>query len=79
MTGTGYFADMLGGVERVVSVHFTPGAIISTKHVKKAMGIPNGDKSATVFVARALQELEARGVLEAAQRNGVRRYKVRAR
>jgi hypothetical protein len=68
---------MVARVERAAVGRVAPGTIITVKHVKKALGIPSGDKSATAFVSRALQELERRGVLDEAPRNGVRKYKTR--
>lgn len=61
---------------RAINEKFNAGAILETKHVRKALEIPSSDRSKTIFISRGLQKLNDLGFLEFIGRNSPKRYKI---
>jgi hypothetical protein len=77
LSDNGFFSTFVKDVEKVINNHFTEGAIIDVKYIRRLMGIPSKNRSKTAFVARALDKLSTEGVIEHFDQKTTKRYKKR--
>jgi hypothetical protein len=77
MIDDGFFTTLVKDVEKVINDHFSDGAIIDVKYVRRLMGIPSKNRSKTAFVARALDKLSIDGTIEYFDQKTTKRYKKR--
>ncbi|MBD3187412.1 hypothetical protein GF325_11325 [Candidatus Bathyarchaeota archaeon] len=71
----GFFKSITLEIARVINKHFSDGAIIEVKHIRKVMGISSRNRSKIIFISRALQTLSDKGSLEYVGRNSPKKYK----
>ncbi len=72
----GFFETFLVQMTRAINEKFNAGAVLETKHIRKALEIPSSDRSKTIFISRGLQKLHELGLLEYIGRNSPKKYKV---
>jgi hypothetical protein len=77
MNDDGFFSTFVKDVEKVIKDHFSDGAIIDVKYMRRLMGIPSKNRSKTAFVARALDKLSNNGLIEYFDQKTTKRYKKR--
>ncbi|NMC07702.1 MAG: hypothetical protein GYA24_20985 [Candidatus Lokiarchaeota archaeon] len=77
MGDDGFFSIFVKDVEKVINDHFSEGAIIDVRYVRRLMGIPSKNRSKTAFVARALKKLSNDGLLSYFDQKTAKRYKKR--
>jgi hypothetical protein len=71
----GFFAAVLHKVAGVINERYKDGQMVDVKTIRKVLGIPPSDRSAIIFLSRALKALEHDGFLGIGPyRNKARRY-----
>ena len=75
MSDAGFFNEFIHDVEKIINDHFSEGSIIDVKNVRHLMNIPAKNRSKTAFVAKALDNLSKRGLLQCFDQKPTKRYK----